>query len=211
MRNYLLLIFCSLILTPVLAKTVYPGVETIYKAHEFTVSDSNTAKKIFLSLPNHSYSASMVNELLIKNHKYFYCVREPDGQFLCHLYLNFKYNGEFQNFEKDHDYGVGSLVEFTSGEVVKGISNIEISKDYMTMSFEGLMAKKIYSKLDLSHVSYKRVNETDIEIRSGRHIRCANIYTPNSQIKESHTCKIMVPLDPKNINLDINKINLGLH
>ncbi|EQC45457.1 hypothetical protein [Bacteriovorax sp. Seq25_V] len=170
----------------------YIGTRIEYQAHQLTVTDSTIAKKIFLKLPGHFYHAGLAPELLIKNHRYFYCTREPDGKFSCNIYLNFKYNGELSSFEKDLDYGLGSMTEYLSEDKIAGVGEVKLAGNYIDIYYEGELAKKVFSKMDLAKTDYKRKSGTDYEIRSGRHTRCVSLYAD----KEVFSCRMRLPIDP---------------
>lgn len=168
-----------------------------YNTHELKIADSEISKRIFKTLPNKHYEASLVGELLIKNHRYFYCVREPDGEYNCYLYLNFKYDGSLGNFEVDHNYGLGSLVEFYgSKSILKDKAELNIKDNFIELYMEGKIAKKLYEKTDLGVVSFKRINDVDIEIRVGRQIKCLKSYDPNKKSFEAYGCKMKIAIDP---------------
>lgn len=178
-----------------------------YNAHEIRIADSEISKKIFKTLPNVHYEASLVGEMLIKNHRYFYCVREPDGEFNCYLYLNFKFDGSLGNFEVDHNYGVGSLVEFYgSNSIIKDKAELDIKDNFIELYMEGTLAKKLFEKNDLGVVSYKRINEVDIEVRVGRQIKCLKSYDPNKKSFEAYACKMKVAINPQQQNDSLTPI-----
>lgn len=168
-----------------------------YNAHEVRIANSDISKRIFRILPKKHYEASLVGEMLIKNHRYFYCVREPDGEFNCYLYLNYKYDGSLGNFEIDHNYGVGSLVEFYEKKtIIKDAAEFAIKDNFIELYLEGEIAKKLYEKTDLGVVSYKRVHDVDIEIRAGQHVKCLKSYDPSKNSFEVYACKMKIAIDP---------------
>ncbi len=175
------------------------GTKIEYQAHQITITDSSIAKKIFLKLPGQFLNASLAPELLIKNHRYFYCTREPEGKYFCNIYLNFKYNGELSSFEKDPDYGLGSMTEYLSGNKIEGIGEVKFEGNYIDIYYEGELAKKVFSKLDLAKTDYKRKNGTDYEIRSGRHTRCVSLYADH----EVFSCRMRLPINPRKKKEDI--------
>lgn len=194
MYKWLLFLLMSI---QILASNEFFQVPVEYNAHEIKIADSDLSRKIFRTLPGSKHQAVLAPELLIKNHRYFYCTREPEGEYNCYVYLNFNYDGALANFENDTDYGLGSLTEYYGQKtVLKDKAQLNFDDDYIELYMEGEIAKKLFEKSDLGETSYKRVHEVDIEFRIGRHIKCLKSYDPNKSSFEAYGCKVKIPIDP---------------
>lgn len=171
-------------------------VDISYRAHEIKIEDSKINRQIFIALPWSVVHGTMVDDLLIKNHRYFYCTREPDGIFNCYLYLNKNFDGEFENFEKDHNYGEGSISEYMSNEKLSDRAKIKIDNKFIQLTFDGHIAKKIYNKIDLANYRYGRKGGVDYEMRIGRHIKCLGAENLEGVRSEYFSCKMKIPIRP---------------
>lgn len=192
MKTMLLLSF-SLFLTFKTFGSEVKDITISSHVNEFSIMDSKYAREIFLGLPVSNSPSTVVGGRIFRFHKYFFCVREPDHNFHCHLYLNEQGQGTLSAYDTDTDFGKGSVVEFLTTMKANGKAAISYDNNTLRINFNGKLAARFWQKLDLVQDSYHNINGKKYELRSGKHLNC---YFHSSEKVDVYKCQFNVPIKP---------------
>ncbi len=191
----MLKIFALLLSLPVYSQTIQLGVNL--KANEFSITNQNIARTLFMRLKAPIHDARIVHGLRFRYDKHIFCVREPERRFHCHFYLSGLGEGGLQNYEKDHDYGKGSVADFITKPTFSSGASAKIVKGSLIISLEGVegtLAAELYSGMDLVQESFHEKDSVKYEQKNGRNLRCIKL---QGQKESYHACKVFVPLNNK--------------
>lgn len=186
--------------------TEISGIDISSHVNEFTVTNSKYAREIFLGLPVKNTYADLVHGLVFRYHKYFFCVREPNHQFHCHLYMNGKGEGELSSYNSDTDFGKGTISEFLGTTKANGKAKISYDNNILKIKFDGKLAERFWQKLDLIVESFHTIGNKKYEVRKGKHLSC---YIEKGMKKDTYRCQFNVTIKANSIdNIQINnKLN----
>lgn len=180
------------------------GIKISSHVNEFSVIDSKYAREIFLGLPVRNTPSSVVGDRIFRHHKYFFCVREPDHRFHCHLYLNGIGEGELSAFDTDTDFGKGSVVEFLTTVKANGKADISFDKNILKIKFDGTLARRFWQKLDLIADDYHTIGNKKYEVRKGKHLNC---YIEKNEKKDHYRCQFNVKINTDKTEFETNELN----
>ena len=190
MRAYILLL---LIFSNAYASEISLGVKL--KSNEFSITDHSVARTLFMRLRSKVHDAQLVYGLRFKYDRHMFCVREPERRFHCHFYMKDLGEGRLQNFEKDHDFGKGTISNYLTKPTYKAGAQAKIKDGSLIISMEGgekSLANELYNSMDLVEEKFLVNNGVKYESKSGSNLRCVKIQGSQS---DYHACKVFVPLN----------------
>ena len=179
----------SFLLTPILyAQTIS------WKSNELTFAPGLASRFIAKNIPGNWEQANLVHGLYFKYHRYFFCRREPKGEIFCHLYLE-EAHGDFQKYDKDIDFGKGSLEDYANDHLDSSIqrkvkTKLILRNNIFTFNISGPLARRLAIRMLPEYEIITTVhNKTYMEYR-GKLIHCRHPLN----IPEQGECILAIPL-----------------
>ena len=166
-----------------------------WKGNELTFGPLGISRFIAQSLPEEWKPSSLVGGLYFKNHRYFFCRREPDGNVFCHLYLN-SAHGDLQRIDRDPDYGQGNLINFANDLQVskkKRTSKVKLTlvDEVFYIEFSGHLARRFIERMLPEYERVETFSNKTYVTYEGRLIHCQHRLNYMEEVK----CVLAVPLE----------------
>lgn len=138
-----------------------------FHTQELLIASGGTARELYESLHVKEVEADQVAGLWFKNDKHLFCWVEPGKDYRCSLYLDFSGKGRLSDFQKDTDYGKGSVIDYITSKAVKGEGKLYPMKWGMDLVVEGKLADFLRRQL------YRAPYDKERKMIRGEQIACS--------------------------------------